>query len=39
MYRLIDKDTINNHSVISLTDDGFYGQRFKKKNFFKIFVY
>ena len=34
MYRLIDKDTINNHYVISLTDDGFYGQRFKEKNIF-----
>ena len=34
MYRLIEKDTTNNHYVISLTDDGFYGQRFKKKNIF-----
>ena len=34
MYRLIDRDTVNNHYVISLTDDGFYGPRFRKKNIF-----
>ena len=39
MYRLIDKDSINTHSVISLTDGGFYGQQLKKKYFFKIFVF
>ena len=40
MYRLIDKDSINTHSVISLTDGGFYGQQLKKKKyFFKIFVF
>ena len=39
MYRLIDNDTINDHYVISLTDEGFYGQKLKKKKiFFFIFL-
>ena len=39
MYRLIDKDSINTHSVISLTDGGFYGQQLKKKNIFLKYLY
>ena len=34
MYRLIDNDTINDHYVISLTDEGFYGQKLKKKKIY-----
>ena len=39
MYRLIDKDSINTHSVISLTDGGFYGQQLKKKIFLKYLYF
>ena len=34
MYRLIDNDKTNDHYVISLTDEGFYGHKLKKKNIF-----
>ncbi|MDC3062405.1 glycosyltransferase [Candidatus Pelagibacter sp.] len=36
MYRLINKDNSNNHYVISLTNEGFYGQKLIKK---KISLY
>ena len=35
MYRLICNDKKNDHYVISLTDEGFYGHKLKKKNFLK----
>ncbi len=39
MYRLINNDTINQHYVISLTDEGFYGHKLRKKKIFLKCLY
>ena len=34
LYRLVSQDSKNDHSVISLTNEGFYGDLLKKKNIY-----